>query len=79
MCTGCMVRVITQGSYTVSVYKEVGGQHHEPHCHVYWPDGSCVISLVDLHVLRGRATTTAREIVAMHWGEITAAWVRLNS
>ena len=74
-----MVRVLTQGSYRVSVYAEVGGQHHEPHCHVQWPDGSCVMSLADLRVLRGRANATALQIVSAHWGQITAAWNRLNS
>ena len=48
-----MVRVLHCGRFRVYIYKEIGGQHHEPHCHVYWPDGDCSVGLADLAVLDG--------------------------
>ncbi len=73
-----MVRVVTQGRYRVYVYAEVGGQHHAPHCHVEWADGSCVVDLDTLAVLRGQAIRTAVDLVRDHIGAIRAAWDQLN-
>ena len=75
---GNVVRVVAQGRYRVYVYAEQGGQHNAPHCHVEWGDGSCVIDLNTLAVLRGRPTPQARQLVRDHWGQIVAAWQRLN-
>ena len=75
-----MVRVLTHGRYRVYVYAEHGGRHHLPHCHVLWPEGACVVALVDLRVLAGDALPSeARHLVAAHLGEIVAAWTQLNS
>ena len=69
-----MGRVVTQGKYVVWVYVEGGERHHLPHCHVEWPDGSCVISLLTLNVLSGKADKKARELVRSHHGQIMATW-----
>ncbi len=73
-----MVRVVTQGRYRVYVYAEVGGQRHAPHCHVEWADGSCVIDLDTLVVLRGQVSRTAVDLVRDHLGALRAAWDQLN-
>jgi hypothetical protein len=73
-----MVRVVTQGRYRVYVYPEQGGRHHAPHCHVEWADGSCVIDLDRLTVLRGRATPQALQLVRHHLTQIRAAWDQIN-
>lgn len=73
-----MGRVITVGKYRVYVYPEQGGQHHRPHCHVYWPDGSCTIDLETLEILGGDDHAQARQIVRSHWGQITVKWREIN-
>ncbi len=78
MFTDVMVRVVTQGRYKVYVYAEVGGQHHAPHCHVEWTDGSCVVDLDTLVALRGNADRRAVEIVSDNIGAIQAVWDLLN-
>jgi hypothetical protein len=70
-----MVRVVTQGRYRIYVYQESGAPHHEPHCHVYWPDGECAVSLRTFAVLRGPVD---RDAVQAHAGQIWATWNCLN-
>ncbi len=60
------------------VYAEEGGQHDLPHCHVYWPDGSCVVSIDDPHVLAGAFDRRAVDLVEDNRDAIAAEWRRLN-
>jgi hypothetical protein len=62
----------------VYVYQESGAPHHEPHCHVYWPGGTCVVSLRTLVVVRGPIERDAVRIVQAHSAAIWADWNRLN-
>lgn len=62
-----MVRVLQWGQYRVYVYKERGGRHHRPHCHVYWTDGDATVALDDLKVIDGDPIAGAvREVLLQH-------------
>lgn len=74
-----MVRVIRRGRYRVYVYKEIGGRHSEPHCHVFWPDGETSIDLKTLTVLDGdRLPALAIELLAEFEDELWRVWKALN-
>jgi hypothetical protein len=49
------------------------------HCHVYWPDGACVIALADGRLLVGQEPTPdASRLVRDHLDELREAWERMN-
>lgn len=74
-----MVKVIQGGRIRVYVYDERGHRHHRPHCHVYWPDGACVVDLEQERLLSGLTPPAAAwELVRDHWEELIRAWNRLN-
>ena len=74
-----MVRVLQFGSFKVYIYPETGGRHHEPHCHVYWPDGICSVGLNDMQVLGGiEVPRNVRAFLELHQAELWEAWRRLN-
>jgi hypothetical protein len=63
------MKVLQVGKYAVYVYREVGGSHHLPHCHVRWPDGSIVVALPSLDVIAGgHLPREAREISGGSFG-----------
>jgi len=71
--------VVQRGRFSVSVYPEVGVQHHEPHCHVRWPDGSAAVRLPDLTVLAGdEPPTAAKDLLREHRELLKATWNDLN-
>lgn len=35
------------GRFLIYVYREQGGQHHLPHCHVYWGENAASVSIGD--------------------------------
>ncbi|MGH7600781.1 MAG: DUF4160 domain-containing protein [bacterium] len=73
------MKVLQVGKYAVYVYREIGGSHHLPHCHVRWSDGSVVVALPSLDVIAGgRLPRGAGELVADHLEEIWEAWNQLN-
>lgn len=73
------MRVIQSGKYAIYVYREIGGSHHLPHCHVRWADGSVVVALPTLEVIAGgQLPREAEQIVADHLEEICEAWDQVN-
>lgn len=48
-----MPEVVRENGFRICVYREQGGRHHVPHCHIYWADGSAQIDLLTLRVLKG--------------------------
>ena len=75
-----MVRVFTAGPYTVYIYQETGGHHHDPHCHVYWADGRAAVNILTLQVLAGDALPRQlRDLLRGNRGRLQAAWNQLNS
>lgn len=77
-----MCCVLQVGMFSVYVYREVGGKHHLPNCHLRWSDGppSSEIALPSLEVLAGRPLPrSVRKQLFDHLEEIWAEWVRLNS
>jgi hypothetical protein len=75
-----MVRIAARNNIRIYVYANEAGQpHHAPHCHVYWPDGSSVVALDSLSVLRGDALTrAARVLLEEHALAARIAWEELN-
>jgi len=75
-----MVRIVACDNIRIYVYANEAGQpHHTPHCHVYWPDGSCVVALDSLSVLRGdELTKAARTLIEEHVQTARTAWEELN-
>ncbi len=74
-----MVKVVQRGRVSVYVYKESGHRHHLAHCHVYWPDGACVIGLTDARLLVGQEPPSdAWRLVRDHLEDLREAWDRLN-
>jgi len=73
------MRVLQLGKYAIYVYREVGGSHHLPHCHVRWPGGSVVVALPTLEeIAGGQLPRDARKLVPDHLEEICEAWDQLN-
>ena len=61
------------------MYKEVGQQHHLPHCHVRWADGETVVALPLLQVIVGDPLPkAARQLLLGELEEIYAAWNKIN-
>lgn len=74
-----VVKVIERGSIRIYVYQEGGHRHHAEHCHIYWPDGSCVIDLDSLDLLEGvNPRRAAWDLLHDNISEIRAAWRLLN-
>ncbi len=76
-----MVRVVSRGKIIICVYEEAGGQHHLPHCHVYWDnrEHGAQVALPSLTVLAGESLpAAARRLAWEHLEEICDAWNRLN-
>lgn len=75
-----MVRIAARDNVRIYVYgNEAGQPHHTPHCHVYWPDGSCVVALDSLSVLRGDAMTrAARVLLEENARTARLVWEELN-
>jgi hypothetical protein len=74
-----VVKVVEHGRYRVYVYAEVGQPHHQPHCHVRWPDGECSVELLLLTVLAGdELPAAARRLLRDHLPEIRRVWTALN-
>lgn len=74
-----MVRVVSNGQFSVYVYAEVGQPHHLPHCNVRWPGGSTQVALATLRVLVGDALpSAARELLRNHLEQVVEEWNRLN-
>jgi hypothetical protein len=70
--------MLTYGRCPAYVFVEQGGRHHEPHCHVLWPEGKWSIELNTVKLLAGDSVPTAgREFLRIHELELTAAWRRL--
>lgn len=70
--------MLTVGNYRVYVWAEEGGKHHRPHCHVFWPDGRCVVAIDTVEILAGTPSSRAVQIVSAHLDIIRAEWARLN-
>ena len=74
-----MVRVVSEGRFSIYVYAELGQPHHLPHCNVRWSDGSSQVALPTLLLLAGdELPAAARRLLLNHLKEICAAWNRLN-
>ena len=75
-----MVRIAARDNIRIYVYaNEIGQPHHTPHCHLYWPDGSCVVALDTLSVLRGdELPRAARTLLAEHAHAARVVWEELN-
>ena len=74
-----MVRVLWAGPYTVYVFAEQGGQHHKPHCHVYWADGKASVSIPSLRVFAGNPLSRQlRELLEQNLGKLKAGWNQMN-
>ena len=75
-----MVRVKLQhGKYTIYVYPETGGRHHEPHCHVEWSDGSTSVFLPSLLERAGTPLPRdARRLLRDNMSELCDEWARQN-
>lgn len=70
-----MVRVLVFRNYRVYIFSEVGGKHHEPHCHVMWPDGRSSVSLVDFEILAGGALPRrVIEFLRLHQSDLMEFW-----
>jgi len=73
------MKVLLSGKYAVYVYREVGGPHHMPHCHVRWPDGSIVVALPILNeIAGGKLPREAKKLLLDNLEEIWDAWNLLN-
>ncbi|GEM_PF-3028653 len=73
------MKVAQLGKYAIYVYREIGGVHHLPHCHVRWADGSVVVALPTLDVIAGgQLPRDARKLVADNLEKILKAWYQLN-
>ena len=46
-----MTTVYRRGRLRVSIYQEIGHEHHSPHCHVYLTDAEAVFNLNTLECL----------------------------
>jgi hypothetical protein len=74
-----VVKVVQRGRIRVYVYDERGHRHHRPHCHVYWPDGACVVDLDNERLLSGLdPPEVAWELLRDHLEELRRAWDILN-
>jgi hypothetical protein len=74
-----VVKVVQRGRIRVYVYDERGHRHRRPHCHVYWPDGACVVGLEDRRLLIGNELPAAAWILLQeYWEELHRAWMLLN-
>jgi len=75
-----MVRIVARDKIRIYVYANEAGQpHHTPHCHVYWAEGSSVVALDSLGVLRGDALTRAARVLIEEYAHAArAAWEELN-
>ena len=75
-----MVRIVGRDKIRIYVYSNEAGQpHHIPHCHVYWPEGSCVVALDSLSILRGDDLPRAvRDLMEEAAPAARSAWEELN-
>jgi hypothetical protein len=74
-----MVRIVRYGNITISVFAEVGGRHHVPHCHVQWPDGRCSIAIDGFVVLAGvQPPRVVWNLLRQYESSIIQAWNELN-
>jgi hypothetical protein len=74
-----MVRIVRHGTIAIYVYAEVGGRHHQPHCHVMWPDGRCSIGLDGFALLAGTQPPRAVwDLLREYESTINAVWNELN-
>lgn len=75
-----MVRVAERDKVRIYVYgNEAVQPHHLAHCHVYWPDGSAVVALDNLAVLRGDdVPARARRLLEEHIAAAREAWEAQN-
>jgi hypothetical protein len=74
-----VVKVVQRGRYRIYVYVELGGPHHHPHCHVYWPDGSAAVELDSGRVLKGHdLPAEARRLFEEYQTLLENAWKDLN-
>jgi uncharacterized protein DUF4160 len=75
-----VVKVAQRGRFRVYVYVEFDAPHHEPHCHVLWPDGQASVSIETWEVIRGDPLPSeARDLVFLHRKEIEQTWQHLNA
>jgi len=73
------MKVLQLGKYAIYVYREIGGAHHLPHCHVRWVEGSVVVALPILDVIAGgQLPREARKLVVDNLDKILKAWYQLN-
>jgi hypothetical protein len=73
------MKVFDDGKYAIYVYKEVGNQHHLPHCHVRWPDNDAVLSIPLLHQIAGSPLPkSARQMLLTRLNDICNSWNLLN-
>jgi len=73
-----MVRVVSDGRFSVYVYNEYGVSHHLPHCQVRWADGDAQVSLPLLTVIAGTLPSAARRLLKEHQDDICLKWNELN-
>jgi hypothetical protein len=74
------MKVIADGNIIVKVYcDETFQKHHLPHCHVFWPDGSLIVTLPTLDVIvGGNIPKRIRIILLDNFNTIIDAWNQLN-
>lgn len=73
------MKVFDDGKYTVYVYKEIGNQHHLPHCHVRWAGNDVVISIPLLNQIAGPGLPkSAKQLLLTRLDEICSAWNVVN-
>lgn len=64
----------------VSIYCELGGRHHLPHCHLRWGDKEAVVSLTTIQVLVGDGLPPRGRAILIENAELLLEkWKELNS
>jgi hypothetical protein len=73
------MKVLDDGRFSISVYREIGQPHHLPHCHVQWADGKTVVALPLLQVIVGDPLPpAARQLLLDELEKVCAAWNKIN-
>lgn len=73
--------IVRRDTFSLHIYREFGGQHHLPHCHVRRRDGAAetLVSLPLLDLIAGPEPSKAEwEVIVECLQELINAWDGLN-
>jgi hypothetical protein len=74
-----MPRVLSFKQYEIYIYRELGGKHHSPHCHVRFSGEESILSIPMLNVIVGKELPRDINMFLLeNLSELCAAWDELN-